>query len=348
MFFQKNLKSFFLSFAPRQNMPSVIETNRLTKTYNSLKAVDDLNIKVESGEIFGLLGPNGAGKTTAISMLCTILKPTYGTATVNGFDIVREANKVRKSIGIVFQDPSIDDRLTGRENLYMHANLYGVPASEQKDRINRVLKLVELEDRANDLLRTYSGGMRRRLELGRGLIHYPKVLFLDEPTVGLDPQTRDHIWKYIKELKKAHDITVVLTTHYMDEADRLSDRIAIMDHGKIVVLDSPPKLKETLEGDVIVVRANNIDFLKQVVNTSLSQNQTQIVDGALEITVRNGKAVMPRIMELATQNKIYVESLLLREPNLEDVFLHYTGRTIRQDTTKELHGMAAIQRRAIR
>jgi ABC-2 type transport system ATP-binding protein len=329
-------------------MPSVIETHRLTKTYNSLKAVDDLDIKVESGEIFGLLGPNGAGKTTAISMLCTILKPTYGTATVNGFDIVKEANKVRKSIGIVFQDPSIDDRLTGRENLYMHANLYGVPASEQKERINRVLKLVELEDRANDLLRTYSGGMRRRLELGRGLIHYPKVLFLDEPTVGLDPQTRDHIWKYIKELKKAHDITVVLTTHYMDEADRLSNRIAIMDHGKIVVLDSPPKLKETLEGDVIVVRANNIDFLKQVVNTSLSQNQTQIVDGALEITVRNGKAVMPRIMELATQNKIYVESLLLREPNLEDVFLHYTGRTIRQDTTRELHGMAAIQRRAIR
>ncbi len=329
-------------------MPSVIETQRLTKTYNSLKAVDNLDIKVESGEIFGLLGPNGAGKTTAISMLCTILKPTYGTATVNGFDIVKEANKVRKSIGIVFQDPSIDDRLTGKENLYMHANLYGVPASEQKERINRVLKLVELEDRADDLMRTYSGGMRRRLELGRGLIHYPKVLFLDEPTVGLDPQTRDHIWKYIKELKKAHDITVVLTTHYMDEADRLSDRIAIMDHGKIVVLDSPPKLKETLEGDVIVVRANNINFLKQVVNTSLSQNQTQIVDGALEITVRNGKAVMPRIMELATQNKIYVESLLLREPNLEDVFLHYTGRTIRQDTTRELHGMAAIQRRAIR
>jgi ABC-2 type transport system ATP-binding protein len=329
-------------------MPSVIETRRLTKTYNSLKAVDDLNIKVESGEIFGLLGPNGAGKTTAISMLCTILKPTFGTATVNGFDIIREANKVRKSIGIVFQDPSIDDRLTGRENLYMHANLYGVPASEQKERINRVLKLVELEDRANDLLRTYSGGMRRRLELGRGLIHYPKVLFLDEPTVGLDPQTRDHIWKYIKELKKAHDITVVLTTHYMDEADRLSDRIAIMDHGKIVVSDSPSKLKEALEGDVIVVHANNIELLKQVVSTSLGQNQTQIVESALEITVKNGKAVMPRIMELATANNIYVESLLLREPNLEDVFLHYTGRTIRQDSTRELHGMAAIQRRGIR
>jgi ABC-2 type transport system ATP-binding protein len=329
-------------------MPHVIETHQLTKAYNSLKAVDKLDVTVESGEIFGLLGPNGAGKTTTISMLCTILKPTSGTAKVNGFDIVKEANKVRKSIGIVFQDPSIDDRLTGRENLYMHANLYGVPASEQKERIDRILKLVELEDRADDLLRTYSGGMRRRLELGRGLIHYPKVLFLDEPTVGLDPQTRDHIWRYIRDLKKAHDITVVLTTHYMDEADRLSDRIAIMDNGKIVILDTPPKLKETLEGDVIVVRATNVDTLSELVTKWLGLNKNKVVDGALEITVRNGKAAMPRIMELATQNNIYVESLLLREPNLEDVFLHYTGRTIREDSGKILHGIAAIQRRAIK
>jgi len=329
-------------------MSHVIETRQLTKAYNSLKAVDSIDVSVESGEIFGLLGPNGAGKTTIISMLCTMLKPTSGNATVNGFDIVREANKVRKSIGIVFQEPSIDDRLTGRENLYMHANLYGVPASEQKTRIDRVLKLVELEDRADDLLRTYSGGMRRRLEIGRGLIHYPKVLFLDEPTVGLDPQTRDHIWRYIRELKQAHDITVVLTTHYMDEADRLSDRIAIMDHGKIVILDTPPKLKETLEGDVVVVRANNIHALSDLVSKSLGLENKQIVDGALEVTVRNGKSAMPRIMELATQNKIYVESILLREPNLEDVFLHYTGRTIRDDTGKELHGMSAIQRRKIR
>jgi ABC-2 type transport system ATP-binding protein len=329
-------------------MPYAIETHKLTKMYNSLKAVDTLDIAVESGEIFGLLGPNGAGKTTAISMLCTILKPTSGTATVNGFDIVREANKVRKSIGIVFQEPSVDDRLTARENLYMHANLYGVSASEQKERITRILKLVELEDRADDLLRTYSGGMRRRLELGRGLIHYPKVLFLDEPTVGLDPQTRDHIWKYIKELKESHDITVVLTTHYMDEADRLSDRIAIMDHGKIVVLDSPQNLKETLEGDVITVRANNIEALAELVSRWLGFNKACIVDGALEITVHGGKAAMPRIMEMASQNNIYVESLVSREPNLEDVFLHYTGRTIRQDTTRELHGMAAIQRRAIK
>jgi len=326
----------------------VIETRQLTKAYGSIKAVDNLDITVEPGEIFGLLGPNGAGKTTTISMLCTILKPTSGTATVNGYDIVKEANNVRKSIGIVFQDPSIDDRLTGRENLYMHANLYGVPASEQKERVDSILKLVELEDRADDLLRTYSGGMRRRLELGRGLIHFPKVLFLDEPTIGLDPQTRDHIWKYILDLKKAHDITVVLTTHYMDEADRLSDRIAIIDYGKIVILDSPSKLKETLEGDVVVIRANNVDALSELVTKWLGLSQKQIVDGALEITVRNGKVVIPRIMELATQNNIYVESVLLREPNLEDVFLHYTGRNIREDTTKELHGIAAARRRQIR
>jgi len=230
----------------------------------------------------------------------------------------------------------------------MHANLYGVPVPEQKERVDRILKLVELEERADDLLRTYSGGMRRRLELGRGLIHYPKVLFLDEPTVGLDPQTRDHIWKYIRDLKQAHDITVVLTTHYMDEADRLSDRIAIMDYGKIVILDTPPKLKETLEGDVVVVTANKVDSLSELVTKWLGFSQKQIVNGALEITVRNGRVVMPRIMELATQNNIYVESILLREPNLEDVFLHYTGRTIREDTTRELHGAAAARRRAIR
>jgi ABC-2 type transport system ATP-binding protein len=328
-------------------MPNVIETNQLTRSFNSLTAVDRLNITVESGEIFGLLGPNGAGKTTTISMLCTILKPTSGTAKVNGFDIVKEATQVRKSIGIVFQEPSVDDRLTGRENLYMHANLYGIPTSEQKSRIDNILKLVELEDRANDLLRTYSGGMRRRLELARGLIHYPKVLFLDEPTLGLDPQTRDHVWKYIKELKEAHDITVVLTTHYMDEADRLSDRIAIMDYGKIIALDTSAKLKETLEGDVIIVKANNPDALFSLITEKMALQKTRIVNGTIETTVRNGEGTLPRIVETATQNKIYVESISLREPNLEDVFLHYTGRMIRADSGREPHGIAAIQRRKI-
>jgi ABC-2 type transport system ATP-binding protein len=329
-------------------MTSAIETFKLTRKFNGLTAVDQLDISVESGEIFALLGPNGAGKTTTISMLCTILKPSSGTAKVNGFDIVKESMQVRKSIGIVFQDPSIDDRLTGRENLLMHANLYGVPASEQKNRIDSVLKLVELEDRADDLMRIYSGGMRRRLELARGLIHYPKVLFLDEPTLGLDPQTRDHVWKYIRELKEAHDITVVLTTHYMDEADRLSDRIAIMDYGKIIALDTPSKLKETLEGDMVIIKANNPDAVASMLNEKMGLPHTHIVNGNVEVTVKNGKNMLPRIVDMATQNKIFVESISLREPNLEDVFLHYTGRTIRADSTREPHGIAAIKRRRIR
>jgi ABC-2 type transport system ATP-binding protein len=329
-------------------MANVIQTEKLTKSFNSLVAVDALDITVESGEIFGLLGPNGAGKTTSISMLCTILKPTSGSAKVNGFDIVKEPNQVRKSIGIVFQDPSIDDRLTGRENLYMHANLYGIPPGEQKERIDRILKLVELEERADDLMRTYSGGMRRRLELGRGLIHYPRVLFLDEPTLGLDPQTRNHIWTYIKELKKAHDITIVLTTHYMDEADKLCDRIGIMDYGKIIALDTSPKLKETLEGDVVMIKSPNLDALPALLADKLGLTKTRVVDGTLEVTLHQGKAVMPRIMELAVHNNIFIDSILLREPNLEDVFLHYTGRMIRADSGRELHGFSAIQRRKIR
>jgi len=329
-------------------MNNAIETSALTRQFNGLVAVDKLNIAVERGEVFGLLGPNGAGKTTTISMLCTILKPTSGAARVDGFDIVKQATHVRKSIGIVFQDPSVDDRLTGRENLYMHANLYGVPSSEQKSRIDKVLKLVELEDRADYILRTYSGGMRRRLEIARGLIHYPKVLFLDEPTIGLDPQTREHIWTYIKELKEIHDITTVLTTHYMDEADRLSDRIAIMDYGKIVALDTPSKLKETLEGDVITVKTKEAEKLSSILAGKVNVLKTHIVDETLEITVRNGKTLLPRIVEIAASSNIYVDSVTLREPNLEDVFLHYTGRAIRAEGGDELHGLSAIRRRAIR
>ncbi|HVP92443.1 MAG TPA: ATP-binding cassette domain-containing protein [Acidobacteriota bacterium] len=329
-------------------MENAIETNNLTRSFNGLMAVDRLNISVERGEVFGLLGPNGAGKTTTISMLCTILKPTSGRASVNGFDIVKQATQVRKSIGIVFQDPSIDDRLTGRENLYMHANLYGIPSGEQKSRIDRVLKLVELENRADSLLRTYSGGMRRRLEIARGLIHYPKVLFLDEPTIGLDPQTREHIWSYIEELRKAHDITTILTTHYMDEADRLSDRIAIMDYGKIVASNTPSGLKEALEGDIITVKTKEASKLSSELSGMNGVLRTNVVDDELEATVRGGKALLPRIVETAAKNGIFVESVSLREPNLEDVFLHYTGREIRPEGGDELHGMAAIKRRQIR
>lgn len=331
-----------------KQLENAIETNELTRHFNGLVAVDRLSISVERGEVFGLLGPNGAGKTTTISMLCTILKPTSGRASVNGFDIVKQDTQVRKSIGIVFQDPSIDDRLTGRENLYMHANLYGVPPGEQKSRIDGVLKLVELEDRANDLLRTYSGGMRRRLEIARGLIHYPKVLFLDEPTIGLDPQTREHIWSYIEELRKAHDITMVLTTHYMEEADRLSDRIAIMDYGKIVASGTPSALKETLEGDVITVKTKDPDRLSSMLAGTAGILRANVVNDTLEVTVRGGRALLPRIVETATKSGVFVESLSLREPNLEDVFLHYTGRAIRPEGGDELHGLAAIRRRCIK
>ena len=329
-------------------MSKTIETFDLTKKFGDLVAVDRLNISVEQGEVFALLGPNGAGKTTTISMLCTILKVTSGTAKVNGFDIVKNATQVRKSIGIVFQDPSIDDRLTGRENLYMHANLYGVPTSEQKPRIEKVLKLVELEDRADDILRTYSGGMRRRLEIARGLIHYPKILFLDEPTIGLDPQTREHIWAYIQELKKSHDITIVLTTHYMEEADKLSDRVAIIDYGKIVVSDTPAQLKQTLEGDLITIKTKDTEKLSAAIANMMGIRGTHIVNDNVEITVREGKMLLPRIVDLAAKNNVDVESVSIREPSLEDVFIHYTGRAIRAEGSSELRGMSAIRRRAIR
>jgi ABC-2 type transport system ATP-binding protein len=329
-------------------MAKVIETADLTRRFGELTAVDRLNIAVEHGEIFGLLGPNGAGKTTTISMLCTILKPTSGTAKIGGYDITREANQVRRLIGIVFQDPSVDDRLTGRENLFMHANLYGVPPSEQRGRINMVLKLVELEDRADDILRTYSSGMRRRLEIARGLIHYPKVLFLDEPTIGLDPQTRSHMWTYIKELKGTHDITVVLTTHYMEEADRLSDRVAIVDYGKVVALDAPSQLKKALQGDVITVTTKDAEKLCTVLSEKLKLENLRIVDGRLELTVQDGETMLPKVVETAAENRMHVEAVVLHQPSLEDVFLHYTGRVIREEGSNELRGEAALRRRTVR
>ena len=328
-------------------MEDVIETVDLTRRFSNVIAVDKLNLTVEQGEVLGLLGPNGAGKTTTISMLCTILKPTSGTARVNGFDIVKQATHVRKSIGIVFQEPSIDDRLTGRENLQMHANLYGVAPSEQKSRVDEALKLVELQNRANSILRTYSGGMRRRLEIARGLLHHPKVLFLDEPTVGLDPQTREHIWSYIKELKEKRDVTIILTTHYMEEADLLSDRVAIIDYGKIVALDTPLRLKEGLRGDVITIETKEADRLASLIVKKMNVLKTRISKNSAEFTVQEGRAVLPRIVEAASDANISVDAVFIREPSLEDVFMHFTGRAIRAEVGGELSGEGAVRRRAI-
>lgn len=215
-----------------------------------MKAVDGISFKVDQGEVFGLLGPNGAGKTTTLLILATLLKPTSGTSKVNGYDVLKNPHEVRKSIGIVFQDPSSDDILTGRENLYLHAMMYGVPRDEINKRIDDSLELVGLRERQHDIVKKYSGGMRRRLELARGLLHKPKILFLDEPTLGLDPQAREVMWKYIQTLAEQEKMTVIITTHYMEEADKLCDRVAIIDSGKIVVLDTPEKLKRKIRGSL--------------------------------------------------------------------------------------------------
>ena len=326
-------------------MEYVIETINLTKKFGELVAVDNLNLKIKEGEIFGLLGPNGAGKTTTISMLCTILKPTSGTALVNGFDIIKEQDKVRKSIGVVFQDPSLDNLLTGEENLKIHAGLYGVPKNERVKRIQEVLGLVGLKERAKTIVKYYSGGMRRRLEIARGLIHYPKILFLDEPTLGLDPQTRVHIWEYIKKLAERERITIVLTTHYMEEADMLCDRIAIIDHGGIKVSGKPEELKNSLEGDVVSVECKESNILSEVVKNLEGVKNVAILNGKLNITVKNGETAIPRILDLAREKNIRIDSIGIRKPTLNDVFIKYTGREIREEFADSKERMRMRARR---
>jgi len=296
----------------------------LTKRSNNLIAVDNLSLQIEEGEIFGLLGPNGAGKTTTLLMLTTLIPPTSGIATVNNFDIAKQSDQVRKSIGIVFQDPSSDETLTGYENLKLHGLLYDMESNLREQRIEEVLALVELTDRQHDMVKKYSGGMRRRLELARGLMHHPKILFLDEPTLGLDPQTREHIWEYVKKLAVEEKITIIITTHYMDEADRLCDRLAIIDQGKIAVLGPPEKLKKGLGGDIIRLRAENgrfeslqgLDFVK---NVRIEQNE-------VFITVKDASEHLQEVLNRVGK----VESVEVRPLTLEDVFIHYTGKAIRE------------------
>ncbi|HEY7683277.1 MAG TPA: ATP-binding cassette domain-containing protein [Gemmatimonadales bacterium] len=303
---------------------AIIEIEQLTKQFDRLVAVDRLSLEVQPGEFFGLLGPNGAGKTTTLLMLTTLLKPTSGTARVNGFDVVREADAVRRSIGIVFQDPSSDDTLTGYENLKLHGMLYGVPAVLRERRIREVLELVDLAGRKDDIVKKYSGGMRRRLELARGLLHHPKVLFLDEPTLGLDPQSREHIWRYIEGLSREEGISLVITTHYMEEVDRLCDRLAIMDAGQIVALDSPASLKRTLGGDVVILKVGEPRL--QALESLPFVRKAEQRNGLLYLTVTEASQHLPRILEVVGS----VETVEVRPATLNDVFLHYTGREIRE------------------
>ncbi len=303
----------------------VIETKNLTKRFEKLTAVSKLNLKVKEGEIFGLLGPNGAGKTTTLSMLATLVVPSEGSATVGGFDVKTHPSKVRQNIGFVFQDPSSDDTLTGKENLYVHALMYGVDMHNIEKKIENVLKLVDLTERQNELVKKYSGGMRRRLELARGLLHEPKILFLDEPTLGLDPQTREHLWSYIKKLSTEKKVTIIITTHYMDEADQLCDRLAIIDHGKVVALDTPANLKKGLGGDVVKLRVKNpnMSALKKLKYVKNVKKDGDI----LSMTVNDSGEHLQAILKAVGT----VENVESRSPTLNDVFLHFTGSEIRDN-----------------
>jgi ABC-2 type transport system ATP-binding protein len=262
-------------------------------------------------------------------MLATLLQPTSGFAEVWHRNILKEQSAVRRSIGIVFQDPTIDPELTGRENLDFHARMYGLNKEERERRINEVLDLVELKDKANVFVKFYSGGMQRRLEIARGLMHYPKVLFLDEPTLGLDAQTRRRVWAYIKKLNKEEKVTVVLTTHYMEEADYLCDRVAIIDHGRIIALDTPNNLKNAIGDDIITLQVPDGGNFSDMLSKFEFTKGLKIHDGFLFLSVKNGEKMIPQIMHLAHEEHILVHSVSLRKPTLEDVFLHFTGRTIR-------------------
>ncbi|MFC1786960.1 ATP-binding cassette domain-containing protein [Halobacteriota archaeon] len=320
-----------------------IKVENLTKEFDGLVAVDSVSFDIETGEIFGLLGPNGAGKTTILSMLSTILKPTSGTAIVNGLDILKDEDGVRKSIGIVFQDQSLDDELTAYENMDFHGRLYRIPKNIRQERTEELLKLVELDDRRDGLVKTFSGGMRRRLEIARGLLHHPKVLFLDEPTLGLDPQTRNNLWQYIENLNKEKGITIILTTHYMDEADKLCEKVAIIDMGKIIALDTPQKLKEDLGGDVITIKSPDADKIYSKIKASWVKH-IESHDGFVTINLENAEKHITEIVNLSSHNNIDIESLSIHKPTLEDVFLNFTGKTIREQEFNTKDQMRMRQR----
>jgi ABC-2 type transport system ATP-binding protein len=310
-------------------MTVAIHIQNLTRRFNDLVAVDNISFDIYQGEIFGLLGPNGAGKTTTLSMLSTMLRPTSGSATVNGIDIERDEDGVRKSIGIVFQDQSLDEELTAWENMDFHGRLYRIPKELRHQRIDELLRLVELEGRKDDIVKTFSGGMRRRLEIARGLLHHPTILFLDEPTLGLDPQTRNHLWEYIATLAREKGITIILTTHYMEEADRLCNRVAIIDHGKIIAMDTPAKLKDGIGGDVVTIGSPDPDAVSSVL-TKARIGRVERHQDMVTVSLQNAEQHISAIVIILTENHIIIESIAIHRPTLEDVFLSFTGKSIRE------------------
>jgi ABC-2 type transport system ATP-binding protein len=315
-------------------MTASILVDQLVKRYGRLTAVDDISFTVQDGELFGFLGPNGAGKSTTINVLCTLLRPSAGRATVNGFDVQREPHLVRRSIGIIFQDPSLDDRLTAMENLEFHARIYNLPRSVWAVRCERLLRIVDLQERRKDLVKTFSGGMKRRLEVARSLLHHPSVLFLDEPTIGLDPQTREHIWRYLVELRAREGVTLFLTTHYMDEAERC-DRIAIIDHGQIVAVDTPSRLKALVGGDVVTIRTADTELAASNVRARFGLESVQD-NGFLRLEVPEGEHFIPR---LVAGLDVPIQAINLRRPTLDDVFLKLTGGAMRDEEASGMETM---------
>ena len=305
---------------------SNIEVNSLVKVFGQIRAVDGISFAVEPGEVFGFLGPNGAGKSTTINILCTLMKPTSGRASVAGYDCARNPDEVRRSLGIIFQETTLDVRLTAHENLLFHAYLYGMDRRTASERIKEVTELVGLTGRMDDLVKKYSGGMKRRLEIARGLLHYPKVLFMDEPTLGLDPQTRNLIWEFIRALKERTGITIFMTTHYLEEAESC-DRVAIIDLGKVIAHGSPAELKAGLKGDTIRLAASDNARLAVEIKERFGI-APQGVDGGVTVTVEHGAEFIPELIKgLTTQ----VLSVSLTRPSLNDVFLSMTGKDIREE-----------------
>ncbi len=330
-------------------MAAIIETRNLTKIYGGkVKALDDLNISIEEGEVYGLLGPNGAGKTTTINLLVTRIAPTSGTAIVNGFDIVKNSLEVRKSIGVVPQDLTTDEDLSGFENLKMVSQFYDVPAEEAKERIHKLLSMVSLDDVKDRLVRQYSGGMRKRLELIAGLVHDPKILFLDEPTLGLDVTTRTQMWKYVREIQEKLDVTIILTSHYLEEVDALANRISIIDHGKVLATGTSDELKSNLKGDIILATMKTDKDAETLMKYPGAIEAKENGPRAVRLKVQNSDEELPKIIQYISGNSLSITRLTVQKPTLDDVFLEYTGNEIRSeeptDSRQEMMNLRRLRR----